>query len=285
MALFCFLLLSFFAQGDAQPLPDLKTFLAEFRKTLHTNNLLLSQYTYTETETHIQLDSSGKPKNKEIKIYQVLRGPEPDDEYRRLISKDGVPVSQKELDRQDRERQKEMEDREQKRQKKTPEELAKARADKEREDDKIIDDIFTLYDIRLIGRESVDGHSTIRMSFKARPAYKPKTRDGKIMQKVAGTAWVSEDDHELARIDVEVTDTISIGFGLLAKVHKGTRASGERRKINNEVWLPSRLEVLGDVRLLMLKGLNVREITEYSDYKKFNVETILSFPDLENPQP
>src|SRR5262245_47541552 len=211
MALFCFLLLSSFAQGDAQPLPDLKTFLAEFRKTLHTNNLLLSQYTYTETETHIQLDSSGKPKNKEIKIYQVLRGPEPDDEYRRLISKDGVPVSQKELDRQDRERQKEMEDGEQKRQKKTPEELAKARADKEREDDKIIDDIFTLYDIRLIGRESVDGHSTIRMSFKARPAYKPKTRDGKIMQKVAGTAWVSEDDHELARIDVEVTDTISIG--------------------------------------------------------------------------
>ncbi|PYS37363.1 MAG: hypothetical protein DMG14_21555, partial [Acidobacteria bacterium] len=63
------------------------------------------------------------------------------------------------------------------------------------------------------------------------------------------------------------------------------RVSGERRKINNEVWLPSRLEVFGDVRLAMLKGLKVREITEYSDHKKFNVETILSFPDLENPRP
>ena len=285
MVLFCFLLLSFFRQDDVKPLPDVKTFLAEFRKTLHTNNLLLSQYTYTETETHIQLDSSGKAKNKEVKIYQVLRGPEPEDEYRRLISKDGVPVRQKDLDRQDRERQKEMEDREQKRQKKTQAELAKMRAEKEREDDRIIDDIFAIYDIRFIGRESVDGHPAIRMSFKALSGYTPKTREGKIMQKIAGTAWVSEEDHELARIDAEVIDTISIGFGLLAKVHKGSRVSGERRKINNEVWLPSRLEVFGDVRLAMLKGLKVREITEYSEHKKFNLETILSFPDLENPRP
>ena len=280
MLLVCLLLFSVFGQEEAKPLPELKSFLAEFRKTLHTNNLLLSQYTYTQKHTHIQLDSRGKPKKTEVKVYHVLRGPDPEDIYRRLLSKNGVPVSAKELEKQDREHQKEIDDKERKRKKKTAE-LAKIRADEEREDAKIIDDIFAMYDVRLVGRESVDGHPAIRLAFKARPGYKPKTGDGKIMQKIAGEAWVTEEDFELARLDAQVIDTISIGFGLLARLNKGTRITGERHKFNNEVWLPARIEVLLNARVLMLKGFNMREITEYSDHKKFNVETILSFPDIE----
>jgi hypothetical protein len=49
----------------------------------------------------------------------------------------------------------------------------------------------------------------------------------------------------------------------------------ERRKVNDEVWLPSRTEVTLSARILLLKGIHIREILEYSDYKKFNVETII----------
>jgi len=34
-----------------KPLPEMGPFLAEFRKTLHLDEKLLSQYTYTQTET------------------------------------------------------------------------------------------------------------------------------------------------------------------------------------------------------------------------------------------
>lgn len=282
MLLVCLLLFSLPGQEE-KPLPELKSFLAEFRKTLHTNNHLLSQYTYMQKQTHVQLDSGGKPKKTEVKVYQVLRAPDPDDTYQRLLSKDGVSVPAKELEKQDRKHQEEVEDRERKRKRKSPAELEKMRAEEEREENEVIDDVFAMYDIRIIGRESVDGHPVIRLAFKARPGYKPKTRDGKIMQKIAGQAWVSEDDHELARIDAEVIDNISFGFGLLAKLNKGTRITGERHKFNEEVWLPSRIEILVNLRLFMLKGLNTREIIEYSDHKKFNVETILTFPDVEKP--
>jgi hypothetical protein len=280
---FLFLLL-IVQQASEQPLPDLKSFLAEFRKTLHTDNLLLSKYTYTEKETHIELDSDGKTKKTEVKVYQVLRGPEPEDEYRRLLSKNGVPVEPKELEKQDREHQKETEERERKRKKKTAAELEKERAEEQREEDKIIDDLFSMYDIRILGRDSIDGRSAIRLSFKARPRSQPKTREGKIMQKIAGTAWVNEDDHELVRIDSEAIENISFGFGLLAKLNKGSRLIAERLRINDEVWLPSRVEVSINARMLLLKGFNFREIVEYSDHKKFDVETILSFPDIENQQ-
>ena len=35
-----------FVQDTAAPLPDLKPFLSELRKTTHTDGLLLSQYTF-----------------------------------------------------------------------------------------------------------------------------------------------------------------------------------------------------------------------------------------------
>src|SRR5436853_143548 len=85
-----------------KPLPDPTPFIAQFRKTLHSDRTLLSQYTYTAKETEITLDSNGKTKKTETNVYQVLHratgGP-----YSRLISKNGVPLSDKEIAKHDRE--------------------------------------------------------------------------------------------------------------------------------------------------------------------------------------
>jgi hypothetical protein len=269
------------AQQVADPLPEPKQFLSEFREKLHTDNLLLSQYTYTEKETSIDLDSKGNPKKTEVKVYQVLPAVDPELSYRRLLSKNGVPVKPEDLSKQDKEHQKKVEEHERKRRKKTPEELEEIRAKDRREDDKIINEIFAVYEVQFVARENVDGHPAIRMTFKPRPGYKPKNREGKILRHIAGIAWVSEADHELVRIEAEAIDTISIGLGLIAKLQKGARIAGERRKFNDEVWLPARVEFSMNARILLLKGLNRREITEYSDHRKYNVETILTFPEIQ----
>jgi aspartyl/asparaginyl beta-hydroxylase (cupin superfamily) len=57
---------------DARPLPELKPFLAELQKTLRSARSLLSQYTYTEKETTIHLDSNRQPRKTEVKIYEVF---------------------------------------------------------------------------------------------------------------------------------------------------------------------------------------------------------------------
>jgi hypothetical protein len=147
-----------------------------------------------------------------------------------------------------------------------------------RDDENVIDDVFGVYDIQITGRQEIDGRSLIHLTFEPRADYKPKTRQGTFMQHIAGEAWVDEMDHELARIDARVIDTISIGFGLLAKLQKGASLQVHRQKINNEVWLPVRTEVYLTGRMLLFKGINTREIAEYSGYKKFSVDTILTFP-------
>lgn len=257
----CLLLASFFPQTDSTPLPDLKAFLAEFRKTLHPDDVLLSQYTYTEKDTHIEVGSNGKPKKTYDDVYQVTRESGSGRVYRRPISKNGVAVNSAK-----------------------PEKVrqpGRSRAD----EDKIIDDVFAGFDVQIVGRENVEGRRAIRLSFRPRPNYKPKTLQGKLMQNVAGEAWVNEADHALTKINAEMINTFSIGFGLLAKLQKGSIIYAERHKINDEVWLPAKVDVSMSARILLLKGINRHEIAEYSDYKKFNVETIIKFPDPEKPQP
>jgi len=75
------------------------------------------------------------------------------------------------------------------------------------------------------------------------------------------------------RVEAELTDDLSFGFGLLAKLKKGARAQIQRRKINDEIWLPSEARFVGHGRLLLVKGLHIDSLSEYSDYKKFTVAT------------
>jgi hypothetical protein len=238
-----------FVQTPPQPFPELAPFLADFRKTLHTDELLLSQYTYTEKRTHVELSSNGKVNSTETYIYQVTRGSD-GAVYSQMVSKNGTAVTGAK-----------------------PEKTNRTARD---EDAKVIDDLFAVYDMRIIGREDLNGRPAIRIRFTPRPGSRPQTRPGKIMSHVSGDAWIDEADHQLAQLDAEVRDTISIGFGLLARLQKGARLHAERRKVNGEVWLPSRTEVSLTARILLLKGLRLREIREYSDYKKFNVETIIN---------
>lgn len=277
----CLLFIAVTLQDEAKPLPELQPFLAEFRKTLHTDDLILSDYTYTEKETSIQLDSNNRPKKTEVNIYQVFSETPDHPEYRRQIVKNGVALTAKELEKQDAELKKKREADEKKRAKTTPEQREKDKAKERAEDDKIIDDLFAMYDIRIAGRENIGDHATILVTFNPRPNAKPKTRAGKIMQHIAGKAWISEDDHELARIEADAIDTISVGFGLLARLGKGSHVAAERRKFNDEVWLPVREEISVTARVLLVKGFNVRETVEYSDHKKFSVDTKFSFPELE----
>jgi hypothetical protein len=60
---------------------------------------------------------------------------------------------------------------------------------------------------------------------------------------------------------------------LLANVQKGTSLVIEQAFINNEVWLPTYEEAQVGARVLMLKGFKLNQVTRYSDYKKFNVDT------------
>jgi len=60
----------------------------------------------------------------------------------------------------------------------------------------------------------------------------------------------------------------AFGVGLLAKVQPGSNGVFEWRKINNEVWRPYREDFTAKLRILLVKGQHMRELHEYSDFRK-----------------
>jgi hypothetical protein len=276
----CFLLLAAFPQKQEKSLPEQTSFMEEFRKNLHAPDKLLSRYTYTENETEITLDSKGKIKKTETNVYHVFHGTEEWQTYERQISKNGVPLTQKELEKQDRKERERVENETRKRASWSEAKRKQEKAKAEREERESTDDIFATFEYQLVRREMLNGVSAILVNFKPKKNYKPKTGDAKNLQHVAGRAWIAEDDHQLVKLEAEVIDQIKIGAGLLAKLQKGSTLALELLKINDEIWLPVKFEMLLNGRLLLLKGLNMRIIVEFSEHKKFNVDTILDFREI-----
>jgi len=240
-----------FVQVQPKPLPELKPFLAELRKTLHTDRHLLSQYTYTEKQTLMQLDSKGAPKTTEVNVFEVFPGSPERVGYRRRIVRDGAPLTPAELKKEDQQVEKRVEAAEHRRSRISPPERERNRVDRLRREEQIIDDALGVFDVEMAGRETIGGRPAILLNFWPRAAYKPKTSEGKNMQHVAGRAWIDEEDYQVARVEVEVIDPISIGLGILAKLQKGASIVADRRKFNDEIWLPMRTEITLNARVLL----------------------------------
>jgi hypothetical protein len=264
--------------AQERPLPDAKEFLAQARAHLKTDRQLLSQYTYRQRETKIGLSKLGKVTTGPVHVYEVYPGVDPDDTYRRLIEIDGKPRDPAELDKDDRRRQKHVLDELDERRREDSaarEKRLEREAKAHHQDDETLDDLFRVYDFTLVERQTLDGQPVIVIDFVPRPDAAPKTSDGKDMTKVKGRAWVAENDFQIVRVSVEVIKDVSIGW-FVGRVYAGTTASYERRKVNNEIWLPLQLRINASGRALIRK-FHIDTITDYSDYRKFSVQTDTEF--------
>jgi hypothetical protein len=274
-------------QPPEQPLPELAPFLQEVRKHLRSDRLLLSQYTYTARTTERELDAKGNTKKTDVEVYEVYPSLEEGETYERLIERNGKPIDPKELAKKDREHEKKAAERARKLEREGTSEREKRlakEAEERRKEDEAIDEMFRLYQIEMLGREEQEGHSTIVLRFAPRPDFQTRTDSGKILKKLAGRAWVNESDHELIRIEAELIDNLSFGMGVLARLNKGAKAYFQRRRVNGEIWLPAEARFTGTGRLLLLKGLRVDQSMEFSDYRKFTVETSVSYPSAKDPE-
>jgi hypothetical protein len=261
-----------------RPLPDYETFTAQVKKHLATDEARQSGYTFMERRIEQRLDASGRTTEEAVKVFEVYPGLPGEDRYRRLIEEDGKPVPPDKLAQQDRERQRDVESYARKLSSEPEREKATRAIEKERARyTAAVDDIFRVYDVRMAKRESIEGHNTILATLTPKADPKPRTDDGRIMTHFKALAWISESDYELVRAEIEAVDTLSFGLGLLARVHKGTVATYQRRKVNNEVWLPERVTWTASAKVLLLKSLRLRGVSEFSNYRKFTVDTSTSY--------
>jgi hypothetical protein len=266
--------------AQERPLPDQESFLREVRTRLQTDSSLQRSYISVETRREQKLDGRGRVQQESVKVYESYPGLPGEERWERLISENGRPRAASDLEKEMRDRQKKAEALAREATEQPAKQQARQQreyATRRREFDAVLDDLFLVYDIRMERRESINKHETILFSLTPRPNAKPRTREGSQMRTFAVRAWVSESDRELVRVDAEAIDTLSMGFGLLARLHKGAMLSFLRTKVNDEVWLPSRVSYSGRARVGLVAVLRRSGTSEFSGYRKFSVDTSTTY--------
>jgi hypothetical protein len=226
-------------------------------------------YTYLDREVEHKLDGKGQVKSTEVKTYEILEiyG----EQVQRLIEKDDKPLDAKEAAKEEEKIQKIIDKR-----KNESDDARRKREEKEvkeREDGrKFVREVADAYDFKLVGTEEVGGREAWVIDGEPRPGFEPHMRESKFLSKFHGRVWIDKGDLQLAKMDVEAIDTVSLGW-VLARIHKGTRVMLEQTRVNDEVWLPRHLTFKVDARIALLKGFRLDGEQEYRDYKKFRTSS------------
>jgi hypothetical protein len=262
------------APAQERPLPEFNTFAAEVKKHLATDEERQSGYVFNERRLEQKVNAAGRVTDESVKVYEVYPGLPGEDRYRRLIEENGRPTPPERLARLDVERRKKAEEYARKQAVASERQKEARTQDKARQEySAAVEDIFRIYDIQMLRRERIEGLDTILATLTPKRGARPQTDDGKIMRHFKARAWISESDYELVRVEIEAIDNLSFGLGLLARVHKGTVATYQRRKVNGETWLPLEVTWTASGRVLLLRRLRLRGVSQFSNYRRYSVDT------------
>jgi len=139
-------------------------------------------------------------------------------------------------------------------------------AKKHKDRDELIDATRTAFLFTLVGHEPRGELTLSKYSMLPNPAYKPTSRATSIFAKVRGYVWIDDQSDQLARVEGEVTDDISVGL-FLAKVNKGSHFMQERYEFAPGLWFPSFSQYDFDGRKFFA-SFSFHERTFYSKYHR-----------------
>jgi hypothetical protein len=138
-------------------------------------------------------------------------------------------------------------------------------AKKKKERNDLIEATRNAFLFTFLARESRGDLMLSKYAMAPNPAFKPATRFSSVFTKVHGFVWIDDASGELARIEGDVTEDISIGL-FLGKIYKGSHFMQERYEFMPGLWLASFSQYDFDGRKLF-SGFSLRERTFYSNYR------------------
>jgi hypothetical protein len=254
-------------------LPDLKALFKEIDDNQKAIDKIKENYTGTRAEEETEFESNGKVKKREVTEYTFfyLNG----EEVSTVVKKDGRALSDAEQKKENEKTQKRIEELQKRQAKKeAKEEKAKEEGKSDEKDEPGIEIFLRACQFVNPRRERFRGQDVLVFDFEPNPEFKAHKLVEKVVQKLAGVVWIDEKAHDVARLEAYFVGDMRFAGGLLANLQKGTSFVMEQAYVNNEVWLPTYEEAHVGVRVLLVKGIKVNAVTRYSDYKKFNVETL-----------
>jgi hypothetical protein len=257
-----------------QPPPDLAAFARKVREVIRLEYAEPIRFNYLEQGREVDVSMFGKVSVGPMQTFEVRQNP-PGEAWRRLIAVEGKPLDAAELARADAEHQRLLRKKADREKSETPRQRAarlKKDADELRERDEILDDAERVFAFSFIAREMVDGQPVVVVKLTPRPNARVTTSDGERMKQFGGKLWVSEGDYRLARVQLQAIDSVSVGWGVVARVEPGSGFDFVRKKVAG-AWVASELTIEASGRTLLFRRFQIKSVTTYSGHQPFTTPT------------
>ena len=227
-------------------------------------------YIYTLREVDEKLDSHGRMKSKSINTWEisVLDG----SEYKKLVRRDGQPLSKEEQAAEE----KKYEAEKLKRAQESPSERAKrvGKYEKERQQDHaMMREMATAFVFKLVGEQTIDGHAAYVLDATPKPNYVPHSRETKVLTGMRGRLWVDKQEYQWVKVEADVIHPVS--FYAVASVSPGTKFFLEQEPVGDSVWLPKHFAVNVNASVFWISR-NSSEDDVYSNYRRAGREAARS---------
>lgn len=254
------------ASVQAGERPETESLAKRVGENAKRSRLLEMSYVYELTRQKITLGKNFEPLESESHTFEVT--PLEEGDYRRLIKRNGQSLSEKEARKEQEKLEASLRARANV-SKSEVERLARKRTERRKKEARLWDEGLKAFDLAVAGQEKVEGRTLLIFDVTPRANYVPTDSDLKILKKIKGKVWVDEAEAQIARAEIEFIEDFKLGAGFLAKVNKGSTLKIWQRKVNNEAWFPHHSEVVANGRILVFKGFNLKFVSDFSNYRKF----------------
>jgi hypothetical protein len=107
----------------------------------------------------------------------------------------------------------------------------------------------------------------LKIVYRPDPAYQPKTMEEKVLHAMSGWVLVDEKTMQLHRIEGRVPADVSLGYGLLGKVHAGSSFETTHEMEPGGEWKDAMVNTAIEGKAMLFKEIGRNEQMVHSDFK------------------
>jgi len=148
-----------------------------------------------------------------------------------------------------------------------PDERAK-RVKREKEDSDKGHEMFKAIPDAFIFKYDGIENGLVRLSFFPNPNYDPPTRELRVFRALSGKMWIDPVQKHVVRIEGQLFQDVTFGWGILARLNKGGTFVVNMREVGPGHWDMTSLDVNMSGHAILFKNIAVKEHQTQSEFRR-----------------
>ncbi len=175
---------------------------------------------------------------------------------KRLISRNGRPLSEEEARVEDERVKSFIHD---------PTQLAKQKRDGQ-QDGKNAEELLRMLPDAFTWKIQSDDGENITLNFEPNPKFSPPDMQGRVLGQMAGKLMVNKAQNRIVTISGKLTQDVTIGWGLLGRLRGGGTFRVERREVTPKLWQITETHVHIEGKVLFFKSIGQQQDEMQTDF-------------------